>query len=655
MIAAIYLVKVILCSAILLLYYWLALRNKAFHQWNRFYLLGITVLSLLLPLIQIPLNGNDATQMVQYISVASIDESIVLATREKPLFSFSTEQLGTGSYVFISIFLLALSLKAAKRIWDVLKRYPKQKLEQIYFLNTDAKGSPFSFLNFMVWNNEIDIQSQTGKQIFRHELAHIQQKHTLDKIFMLLVLIPFWANPFFWLIRAELNAIHEFIADEKALQNGTADDLSRMVLNAIYPKQAYLLTSPFYQSYIKRRLHMFTIKNQKINYMSRILVLPILFVVAAAFTFKQDGQKEKQTFLEDMPINIINDTVPVKSKVIVEEISKNANNVVVEDIRKVGKGVIVDTRNKIYLEADEIINHAPQDNSYTGPQQALLIVNGKKVENTIWQDKTIVSKRLTIYPKDDKEAIKLYGSEAANGTMVFEDAKIIHKTESKIYQEAQLDTVPKKDEDKNQVFTKMEVEPKFAANWSTFLQKNLDPTVPVNNGAPAGKYEVQIRFIVDKEGNLSQFEPLTKHGFGMEEEVINILKKSPNWEPGIQNGRKVNAYKIQKVTFVISEDKEQILAATDKLYIAIDNPIKLDIGNVKREDISVSISQGSIHWAGSYYIARVNTIKPATITVFLKEGDKIRQIASRTFAADVLESNKETFEKLRQQLKSFTN
>ena len=380
--------------------------------------------------------------------------------------------------------------------------------------------------------------------------------------------------------------------------------------------------------------------------MSRILALPILFVVGVAFTIKQEGQKEKQTFSgQQQSSGFYGDTVPQKTPdVIVEEIYK-----------KVGSGVIIDTKNKIYLEADEIVyKNAPNSNS-PKVTTALLIVKGKKVNNDLLKEKTIISKKVTAYDQNDKDAIALYGSEAAQGTMVFEGALIIDKKDSKIYNELQKDTIPQKRQDENQVFTKMDVEPKFAANWSTFLQKNLDPTVPVHNGAPAGKYEVQIRFIVDKEGNLSQFEALTKHGFGMEEEVMNLLKKSPNWEPGIQNGRKVNAYKIQKVTFVISEEEEQILAATDKLYIAIDNPIKLDIDNVKREDLSVSISQGSIHWAGSYYIARVNTVKPATITVSLKDGDNTRELASRTFAADVLESNKEVFEELRKKIKSFTN
>ena len=89
--------------------------------------------------------------------------------------------------------------------------------------------------------------------------------------------------------------------------------------------------------------------------------------------------------------------------------------------------------------------------------------------------------------------------------------------------------------------------------WVEFLSKNLRASVPVNRHAPAGTYKVIIQFIVSKDGSLSNIEPLTHFGYGMEEEVIRILKKSHKWLPAVQNGRKVNAYRKQPVTFVVEE------------------------------------------------------------------------------------------------------
>lgn len=114
----------------------------------------------------------------------------------------------------------------------------------------------------------------------------------------------------------------------------------------------------------------------------------------------------------------------------------------------------------------------------------------------------------------------------------------------------------KKDEDENKVFEKVEVEASFKGGdreWRRFLEKNLNPDVPIENGAPEGSYTVVVQFIVDKEGKISDVKATTNHGHGMEEEAIKVIRKGPDWIPAIQNGRQVKAYRKQPITFVVSE------------------------------------------------------------------------------------------------------
>lgn len=105
------------------------------------------------------------------------------------------------------------------------------------------------------------------------------------------------------------------------------------------------------------------------------------------------------------------------------------------------------------------------------------------------------------------------------------------------------------------VFQKVEVEATFDGDWMDFLSSNLKANVPVKCKAPAGKYLVVVQFIVDKDGSISQVTPLTAFGYGMEEEVMRVIKKSPKWNPAMQNGRPVKAYRKQPITFVVSEKK----------------------------------------------------------------------------------------------------
>jgi periplasmic protein TonB len=109
--------------------------------------------------------------------------------------------------------------------------------------------------------------------------------------------------------------------------------------------------------------------------------------------------------------------------------------------------------------------------------------------------------------------------------------------------------------EEDMIFTKVE-EPKASfvggdTAWNAFLQKNLRADVPAINNAPAGKYTAVIKFIVRKDGSLSDFKIETNPGYGTAEEAIRLLKTSPNWNPYIHGGLKVSFYVSQSITFVV--------------------------------------------------------------------------------------------------------
>ena len=141
--------------------------------------------------------------------------------------------------------------------------------------------------------------------------------------------------------------------------------------------------------------------------------------------------------------------------------------------------------------------------------------------------------------------------------MVFKDAKIIDQAPADYYKNEF--STQKNDTDK--VFSKVEIEPAFMGGsnaWEKFLERNMDNTIPARKGAPNGHYTVFIQFIVDEEGNVSDVVPLTKHGYGMEAEAVRLIKKGPKWMPGIQNGKKVKAYKKQPFNFKIPAGVQSI-------------------------------------------------------------------------------------------------
>ena len=284
-----YLLKVTICSGILCGYYFLALRNKVFHRWNRFYLLAAVVISLLAPIIKIDIfqKNEDQGTVVQMLQTISYGDEAVIEYNRNSGFQLNTENLAEGAYLLICMVFLTIFFVSLFKIKRLRKKFPETRIEDVSFINTNAKGTPFSFFKSIFWNDAIDLHSRPGQQIFNHEVAHVKEKHSYDKIFMNLVLVFFWINPFFWLMRKELYMIHEFVADKEALEDSDINAFAEMILQTVYPGQNFSITNNFFYSPIKRRIFMLTKnKNPKVNYASRLLVLPLAAIVFFAFTLK---------------------------------------------------------------------------------------------------------------------------------------------------------------------------------------------------------------------------------------------------------------------------------------------------------------------------------------------------------------------------------
>jgi protein TonB len=116
---------------------------------------------------------------------------------------------------------------------------------------------------------------------------------------------------------------------------------------------------------------------------------------------------------------------------------------------------------------------------------------------------------------------------------------------------------PKQEEDYDKVFTVVQIPAEFPGGlpaWTKYLERNLNRDLPVNNGAPPGKYTVVVSFIVDKNGGISEVQAENDPGYGTKEEAVRVIKKGPSWKPAVQNGRNVIYRHKQSITFQVSEE-----------------------------------------------------------------------------------------------------
>lgn len=278
-----YLIRCVLVSGLLTCYYVLALRGRRMHGFNRFYLLSSVVVALVLPLVRIhwaPWAKTDRGA-VQY----------VLRSQGAPgndgAFWW---RLGLEACLLVSVVLLIGAIGKIRALYRIRRASHITPLEGYDLVETEAPGTPFSFLRSLFWRSGLDMEDVVNAKMLAHELAHIRGRHSWDLLGMQAVLCVFWMNPLFWYIRRELNLVLEFEADAAAGAEDDPELLARMLLQAYAGGSYYpTLSNAFFHSPIKRRLVMITNNNgsRRVR-MRKALVVPVLAAAVLFFACTKD-------------------------------------------------------------------------------------------------------------------------------------------------------------------------------------------------------------------------------------------------------------------------------------------------------------------------------------------------------------------------------
>ncbi len=331
-----YLLKTILVSSIFISYYWFVLRNKKFHYYNRFYLLSASVMSLILPLLNFDWFSIEEPEL--YGSSEVLQFVLPKSTTAANI------DFGWMDFILISSFLITMVLVILLfiQIFKILilkKKSEVTPMDGFDFINTKEENAPFSFFNNLFWKETISLQDEGGQQIFKHEITHIQQKHTWDRIYCQIVASIFWMNPINWIIQKELMTIHEFIADEEAVGNENVEIFAKMLLQSHYGNHFLNPTHQFFYSSIKRRIIMLTTSRHiKYSYARRLMVLPILVIAFGIVSIKVHATEritKKVNEIKAVVLQVITDTAKptekLKLKRIVDTSISHADPIVIKD------------------------------------------------------------------------------------------------------------------------------------------------------------------------------------------------------------------------------------------------------------------------------------------------------------------------------------
>ena len=409
----IYILKSSVCLVLFYLFFRLLLSKETFHRFNRMALLGVLFFSLLIPCIEVTTRHQVEVQQ----AVLSIEQLLLMAELEATLANVgAVQETPAISWVQIVllVYLAGILFLACRNIYSLICLFrlihsgKHEKLEKgVTLVVHNQEIAPFSWMKYIVISRK-DLE-ENGREILIHEMAHIHHRHSVDLLVADICIFFQWFNPGAWLLKQELQNIHEYEADETVINEGVnAKEYQLLLIKKAVGTRLYSMANSFNHSKLKKRITMML--KEKSNPWARLKYLYVLPLAAIAVTaFARPEISEKMEEISAVKVNDLAEIVEKKSEenVVKEPIDTTKNKVVVVGYRTEKKdSVLTSGKKKVAISVQGI----------SGEGKPLVIINGKESEREVVN--ALNPERIeSVSVIGPEKAIKIYGEKAKDGVM----------------------------------------------------------------------------------------------------------------------------------------------------------------------------------------------------------------------------------------------
>ena len=312
----IYILKSSVCLVLFYLFFRLLLSKETFHRFNRMALLGVLFFSLLIPCIEVTTRHQVEVQQ----AVLSIEQLLLMAELEAtPANVGAVQETPTISWVQIVllVYLAGILFLVCRNIYSLICLFrlvhsgKHEKLEKgVTLVVHNQEIAPFSWMKYIVISRK-DLE-ENGREILIHEMAHIHHRHLVDLLVADICIFFQWFNPGAWLLKQELQNIHEYEADETVINEGVnAKEYQLLLIKKVVGTRLYSMANSFNHSKLKKRITMML--KEKSNPWARLKYLYVLPLAAIAVTaFARPEISEKMEEISAVKVNDLAEIVQEK-------------------------------------------------------------------------------------------------------------------------------------------------------------------------------------------------------------------------------------------------------------------------------------------------------------------------------------------------------
>ena len=515
-----YMIKSGFCLLLFYLLYKWQLAKETFFRLNRIMLLGFWILAFLLPAIPLVNWGNtdlpaglDVNRPEILNSLTNISLSAETNTDHQ---AFIWTWLICTGYIVGVVLIASKQLVSWTRLYLLIRRGRHIENGPFHLILTEGNQPPFSWMHYIVLSEKDYRENPT--EILTHEMAHIRHHHSWDLLLADIGILLQWFNPAAWLLKQEMQSVHEYEADDAVLAAGVdAKSYQLLLIKKAVGTSRYTMANSFNHSSLKKRITMMLKK--KSNPWARLkylYVLPLAAIAVAAF-----ARPEISSELDEISAVKVNDlTAIVKA----EEV-KSAE-ILSEDGIKV-KGRVLDEEYSSGIIGANVLIKGSTIGTVTDEEGRFeLPVEAGNVLQISFAGYKTVEVKVAADEKEQDIVIVMSGEKPSAGGQVF------------------------------QIAEEMPSFPGGIDECMRYIARHVKyPAISIENGAQG---IVSVRFIIEKDGSISN--PKIAQGVDeyLDKEAMRVILSMPKWKPGKQRGVAVRTQFTLPVKFrlVVDEAKK---------------------------------------------------------------------------------------------------
>ncbi|MEM6516791.1 MAG: energy transducer TonB [Bacteroidota bacterium] len=538
-----YILQVVAFQLAFLLIYDLFLRKETFFNWNRFYLLGTAVLTLVLPFLKInSLNAITPQQFTVKLPQVVIGET---QTTLDPIaadfagITIEPEPMALWkiilySGVFITTIIFCIKIL---RLLILANANPKRWQGNLLIVDLIKSNSAFSFFNYVFLGDAI--RTEERKSILEHERVHVKQYHSIDLLFFELMRIAFWFNPLAYIYQNRIATLHEFIADDKATKFQNKRAYYNQLLSQVFETKSLSIVNPFFKkSLIKKRIVMLNqAKSKRRNTLKYALLIPLV----AGMLFYVSCHKE--SLANDDPATF--------------DLSQYSYSLKLDD--------------KQMSKEDRVIHEAYEKFLYTHPDYvSWAVVNENKDRITYSvhgrEEKVPDGFIETTVSHNDRGSYDMYMNmsyfDLGKKELMLQEVEVVDYDDATEVPFSIIDEVPTTRECADNFISNKDrktclsdlVAKHVATNFNTKLASQL---------GLQGRQRINVIFKIDTNGNIIDVRSRAPHP-DLQDEAERVIKSLPSFIPGKHKGKAVVVPYSLPIEFQVGLDTESEQSNSDQ-------------------------------------------------------------------------------------------